>query len=252
LLDYFTRNNLLSNDQHGFLQKKSTLTNLLEAINDWTASVENKLITFVLSLDFAKAFDSLSRKKLIYKLECLGINGRVLICIKSFLDNRMQRVKVGQSYSNYLPICSGVPQGSVLGPLLFVIFINDIVYANSNRNTIKLFADDLKSYISGKDYQCRDLFSSSISELMEWARLWQLPIAFKKSSWGVIAKGREMLTDLAIEGDYLEKVSDVKDLGVKFNYKLDFTAHIDDTISKAKQVISSQQKLSFKRSSRPH
>ena len=158
---------MLSNDQHGFLSKKSTLTNLLEALNDWTSNIEKKLTTFVLSLDFAKAFDSMSRPKLIYKLEHLGIYGNVLSCIKSFLDDQMQRVKIGHYFSTYQPIISGVSQGSVLGPLLFVIFINDITDVNSNGNTNKLFADDLKSYVSGSDHDCKDIFSSSISELFD-------------------------------------------------------------------------------------
>ena len=237
LLHYLTVNDLISKEQHGFLNKKSTCTNLLEALNDWTSNIENNLFTFVLSLDFAKAFDSMSRPKLLYKLEKLGIHGKVLMCLKSFLDNRRQRVKIGKCFSDYKPIISGVPQGSVLGPLLFVIFINDITDVSSSDNTIKLFADDLKSYVAGRDLKCRDIFISTICKLLDWAKLWQLPVAFKKTNWCLISKGVVDISELSVYDNYFDKVAEVNDLGVKFNYKLDFSAHIDEVVSKAKQRI---------------
>jgi Reverse transcriptase (RNA-dependent DNA polymerase)/Endonuclease-reverse transcriptase len=237
LLEYLTENEMLSKDQHGFLQGKSTCSNLLEAMNDWTSNIEDKLVTFVLSLDFAKAFDSLSVPKLIFKLEKLGIRGQVLNSIKSFLHGRMQRVKIGQNYSSFKSVTSGVPQGSVLGPILFVIFINDIVHASTSGNIVKLFADDLKSYVSGNNLACKEIFISSVNDICEWAKLWQLPIAFKKSSWGLICRGSEIDVEMAFGEENLVRIEEVKDLGVKFNFKLNFSAHIDDVISKAKQRL---------------
>jgi hypothetical protein len=94
-------------------------------------------------IDFAKAFDSVSIPKLMYKLSFYGISGNVLSCIKSFLSNRTQRVRVGSSFSIEKSVISGVPQGSVLGPILFVLFVNEIgEYLGDTGNT-KLFADDL-------------------------------------------------------------------------------------------------------------
>src|SRR5207244_10048904 len=132
-----------------------------------------------------------SRLKLLYKLSKLGISGNILNSISSFLDCSMQRVKIGYIFSPFRSICSGVPQGSVLGPLLFVIYINDIVYASDQDNILKLFADDVKSYMSGSSSDCKERFCISVNDILKWADTWQLPVAFKKSSWGVISYGKD-------------------------------------------------------------
>jgi len=99
-------------------------------------------------LDYAKAFDSVVHKKLIYKLSCCGVCEMVLTWIENFLSERVQSVKIGDCFSPYRSVASGVPQGSVLGPVLFVLFVNDIIYCADSSVTIKMFADDTKSYYS--------------------------------------------------------------------------------------------------------
>ena len=98
-------------------------------------------------IDFAKAFDSVSIPKLIHKLTSIGIGGNLLACIKSILSGRFQRVRVGNAISTSRQVRSGVPQGSVIGPILFILFINDIIFALPPLARAKLFADDLKSYM---------------------------------------------------------------------------------------------------------
>ena len=147
LLEYFRTNKLISPAQHGFLAKHSTCTNLLEALNDWTDGLNSSRDTLVLYVDFARAFDSVSIPKLIHKLNCIGIHGNLLSCIQALLSNRSQRVKVGSSHSSTRTIVSGVPQGSVLGPILFLVFVNDVVNYLPPETKCKLFADDMKSYI---------------------------------------------------------------------------------------------------------
>ena len=122
----------------------------------------------------------MSRPKLLFKLNKLGIDGKVLMSIEQFLNGRQQRVKIGNCYSSFNPMTSGVPQGSVLGPLLFVIFINDIVNASKHNAAVKLFADDVKSYVSGNTSDCKELFVCSVTDILDWANKWQLPVSFKK------------------------------------------------------------------------
>src|ERR1051325_1740644 len=184
----------------------------------------------------------MSRPKLLFKLNKLGIDGKVLMSIEQFLNGRQQRVKIGNCYSSFKPMTSGVPQGSVLGPLLFVIFINDIVNASKHNAAVKLFADDVKSYVSGNTSDCKELFVCSVTDILDWANKWQLPVSFKKSSWGIIAKKKRngqlnLKENVIVNDEVLIQITEVQDLGVKFNFNLNFTAHIDNVISKAKQRI---------------
>src|SRR5207244_7235314 len=120
LLAYLKHNNFITPEQHGFLQGHSTCTNLIESMNDWTNCLDKSIETLVLYVDFAKAFDCVSVSKLIYKLKCIGITGIFLDIIFSMLSGRSQKVKMGKSFSKERTVQSGVPQGSVLGHILFV------------------------------------------------------------------------------------------------------------------------------------
>src|ERR1043165_5205028 len=119
LVSYLATYSLISKHQHGFLERHSTTSNLMECLNDWTLALDNKKFVKILYVDFAKAFDVVSVPKLMYKLGKYGIKGLLFSCIESFLTNRSQRVCVGNAISESLPLISGTPQGSVWGRFYF-------------------------------------------------------------------------------------------------------------------------------------
>ena len=142
LVDHLERYKLLEDSQHGFTKGRSCLTNLLEFFETVTKSLDKGKPVDLVYLDFAKAFDKVPHKRLIIKLKSHGVDGLVLEWLRDWLNNRRQRVIVNGKYSGWKPVSSGVPQGSVLGPDLFLIYINDL--DNGLVAKIKKFSDDTK------------------------------------------------------------------------------------------------------------
>ena len=133
-------NNLISYNQSGFRPGDSTINQLLSITHDIYVSFENQSETRAVFLDISKAFDKVWHEGLLFKLRCNVIDGNLLCLLKSFLSNRYQRVVLNGTKSDWLPLKSGGPQGSVLGPLLFLVYINDLT--DNISSNIKLFADD--------------------------------------------------------------------------------------------------------------
>ena len=148
LSEYLLSKGLITRHQHGFLVKHSTTTNLLQSLNDWTLVVENRHSQTIVYVDFARAFDTVSHDRLQLKLQAYGVSGQLLSLILNFLRDRTQVTKVGCHISQSVSLTSGVVQGSCLGPLLFLIYINDLVAVFNANVTPKLYADDLKLYAS--------------------------------------------------------------------------------------------------------
>ena len=144
LMEHLESTGQLSKDQHGFRQRRSCTTQLLEVMEDWTKALEKGEPIDALYLDFSKAFDSVPHQRLLSKLRACGVSGTLLEWIHCFLTGRQQQVVVGGCCSSWSPVTSGVPQGSVIGPTLFLLFINDMPDVLSS--AVKMFADDTKVY----------------------------------------------------------------------------------------------------------
>ena len=137
-------NKLLSPQQYGFCEGRSTVTQLLATINDWMTCLDSKVPVDAVYLDFSKAFDSVPHRRLLHKLHEYGIRGMLLEWIKDFLSDRTQFVSINNERSSHIKVTSGVPQGSVLGPTLFIYYINDLPEKTDCK--VKIFADDSKVY----------------------------------------------------------------------------------------------------------
>jgi len=144
MITHMSENHLFSEAQHGFRSRRCCTLQLLEAMEMWTRAVDEGLPIDIIYMDFKKAFDSVPHRRLIAKLHAYGFRGELLQWLTDFLRDRKQRVRIGDSFSHWIDILSGVPQGSVLGPILFLIFINDL--PDALQQCVKLFADDTKLF----------------------------------------------------------------------------------------------------------
>lgn len=240
MLKYLKDNNIISTQQHGFLSKHSTSTNLLECVQDWIVKLNCRLPVDVVYVDFSRAFDSVVHSKLKAKLESIGVNGPLLNWINSFLSFRRQCTVVDHCCSHTTDVKSGVIQGSCIGPLLFILFINDITHVFSSEVTCKLYADDLKLYssFSMQDSAHDNSISEALRDLANWADQWQLSINIAKCH--VLHLGRNnprfsyCINNIRIDdnGGY------VTDLGVDIDPGLRFDMHIKGIIAKAYQRIA--------------
>jgi len=172
IIDYLLRHQLINPSQHGFMPNKSCATNLLEFLEKITDLFDNSIPVDVVFLDFSKVFDKVPHKRLLAKMESLGIRGNLLRWTESWLKDRKQRTVLNGTCSNWSKVISGVPQGSVLGPLLFVIFINDIDNFTRNISIMLKFADDTKlGNVASGVGDCENL-QQTINELLVWAETW--------------------------------------------------------------------------------
>lgn len=237
LVNYFNENKLYAESQHGFRNKRSCMTQLLQVMNDLTKIIDEGDTMDMVYLDFKKAFDSVPHKRLLLKLSGYGISGALLNWIKQFLSDRKQKVKIGESLSAAMPVLSGIPQGSILGPVLFTIFINDL--PDGVQSSCKIFADDTKIYERSKNY---DSIQDDLMYLAEWSEKWNLNFNVQKCKVlhfqykkQVNPKHKYKMSE-GSDTCYLGECSEEKDLGVTFDDKLTFDPHIHNCISKANQI----------------
>jgi hypothetical protein len=180
LMKHLTANCLLNPSQHGFMPGKSCTTNLLEFMEKMTSVIDAGQPFDVVFLDFAKAFDKVPRERLLEKLRAHGVRGRALNWIRNWLTGRKQRVVLNGKYSSWADVLSGVPQGSVLGPILFLIFINDLDFAALLIDILRKFADDTKLGQTVTTLEERELLQQALDSLCRWAEEWGMEFNIKK------------------------------------------------------------------------
>ena len=221
--------------QHGFVNSKSCFSNMLETIESIFQILGEASAVDIFYFDFAKAFDRVPHYRLLSKLEMYGIRGKTLDVIRNFLSNRTMRVVTGNESSRYINVTSGVPQGSVLGPLLFLLYINDL--PNGLNSIVKLFADDLKLIGNAK---FPNLIEQDLRLLEDWENQWLLRFNPTKCKVMHIDFNRKpsSYNDYFLNGVVLDTISTEKDLGIIFDKSLKWDKNINSAISKANKMIA--------------
>ena len=188
-------------------------------------------------MDFQRAFDSLSHNKLIHKLISYGISGNLLYWIQSFLTNRTQIVRVGNHLSNPCPVSSGVPQGSVLGPILFILFINDVTDSFHDSVFAQLFADDIKIYTTLTHPSDYASFQNHLDLIHTWSSAWQLPISHSKCNVFEIGKRFQPVNNYTFNISSIPLISfqSTSDLGITIFNTVSFNNHVPCIIFRANQ-----------------
>ena len=231
---YLETNQLLHAGQHGFRSKRSCITNLMIARESWAEARSCNKDVDVIYVDFSKAFDKVPHQRLINKLEAYGIAGGTLRWITDFLNGRTFQVRIERALSGPKAVRSGVPQGSVLGPLLFLIYINDLL--DHITSPCLLYADDVKIWRVLNDEDDPDALQEDLDRLINWSETWQLPINRSKSTY--IHIGNELRTNAYhMKGVLLNVTKQEKDLGVLVSDSLKTAAHTEMICSSSRRMV---------------
>ena len=236
LLNYISLHQLFSTAQHGFRPLRSVVSNLLIADALVSNHVDAGHPVDIILFDMSKAFDVVSHDFLAHKLLNLGIKGNLLTWIISFLHNRFQRVRIGDVFSTALEVLSGVIQGSVLGPILFVLFINDIVDQIIFSKAL-LYADDLKLLMPLINIDSNANLQCDINNLSAWMIKWRM--SFNAHKCYVIHVGpnnpRHVYT---LNGFPIPVRAECLDLGVLRDESFTYTKHIESTVAKCHRLCA--------------
>ena len=237
LYKHMVDNDLLSINQYGFCKGRSCVTQLLSTLFDWFQSLDRGIPVDAVYLDFRKAFDTVPHKRLLSKLHGYGVRGQVLGWVDDFLSDREQYVSVNEKCSERVPVTSGVPQGSVLGPILFIYFINDL--PDVIKCISRIFADDTKAYQNIIDINDNLVLQESIDAMVEWGEKWMSYFNNEKCKVLHMGKNNPRHTYKMKDGSNINDlvITDCeKDLGVYIDSELSFDEHIKITINKAKNM----------------
>lgn len=241
IMRHFITNKLLSNKQYGFIKGRSTLLQLLHMLDKWTSLLEEGGQIDAIYTDFEKAFDKVPHRRLITKLKAYGISSTLVSWIKVFLDGRKQRVRLNGKYSKWEDVLSGIPQGSVLGPLLFIIYINDLPEVCNQMAEMYLFADDAKMYKYISDPVDQQQLQNTLLQMQQWSDKWLLRLNVNKckiTSFGRdIAYRYEYYLTTGQSSTELTREGHLNDLGIEIDDKLNFSLHIHIKVNKAYQVL---------------
>ena len=252
ILAFLVTNDLISKQQHGFVRGRSCQTNILLCLERWTELVDSGKSVDIAYFDYAKAFDKVSHRLLLIKLRAYGIEGKLLAWLAAWLDGRRQRVVVGNTKSPWLPVVSGTTQGTVLGFLLFLVYINDLPgqCAPQDESLIMLLADDTKTFqvVEGDEEQQkrnRDKMQDRIDCIAQWASSWRMEINPTKSKVMHVGRTNPGLS-YYVNGSEIKAVTSEKDIGFWVTDDLSTSTHVHKARSKALgEIIRIKRNFSF-------
>ena len=241
MYQHLEENHIICMEQHGFRKQRSCETQLISTIHDFATTLNVGGQVHAILLDLSKAFDTVPHNKLCYKLSSYGIRGQLLNWINAFLTDRKQQVVLNGETSQPQPVISGVPQGSVLGPLLFLCYINDIPSAVKSK--IKLYADDALLYRDINSEEDIIILQEDLNALSQWAKKWQMNFNPTKCECLRISN-KLNLPNLAyyLDNTMIKQVEHAKYLGVIIDQKLNWHEHINSIVKKGNSVYGFLQR----------
>ena len=232
IMRHLNQHNILTDAQHGFRPRRSCETQLLTLCHELSTSLDNSKQTDLVILDFSKAFDRVPHKRLLNKLQHYGVRGSTLPWISAFLSNRSQQVVLDGEISDQVPVVSGVPQGTVLGPLLFLLFINDL--PDLLKSKVRLFADDCIVYREIRSINDCNILQDDLNILANWEKTWGMSFHPQKCNVMSCFKTRSSIKfNYKLKGHILELSNCSKYLGVTLSNDLSWKPHIQNIVSKA-------------------
>ena len=235
LYSYIYKNNFITDKQSGYKRGDSTVKQLLSITNEIHKTFDEGKELRAVFLDISRAFDRVWHDGLLFKLSQIGIEGQALNIVKDFLKNREQRVVIDGQSSDWAPITAGVPQGSILGPLLFLIYINDITEVITS--DIRIFADDTFIFRTANSDSTR-LLNDDLAKITDWAWRWKMLFNpdISKQAVEVIFSNKGQKTNyppLVFNGIPVKLVEETKHLGMILDSKLNFQSHLSEKIAEA-------------------
>jgi len=234
ITNFLDSNDLINSSQHGFMSGKSCLSNLLDFFEIVSSEVDRGNSVDVIFLDFSKAFDKVPHKKLLKKIQSTGVRGTILDWIGNWLQNRQQRVVIEGESSKWVEVTSGVPQGSVLGPLLFIIYINDI--NNQIESKLNKFADDCKLMNKVNNNEDFQKLQGDLDKLYNWSVKWQMPFNINKCSVMHFGNKNNNISYMMGNQDLKNSISE-RDLGVIIDPSLKFDKQTNTVVNEAYKIL---------------
>ena len=228
---------VLPQSQHGFLPRRSCVTNLACLLKHGWGSISEGSQTDIIYTDYSSAFTSVNHRLLLHKIQnSFNVNGRAFSWIESYLSGRMQRVVVDGKCSDWIPVTSGVPEGSICGPLLFVCYTSDIPLQVSTE--CLMYADDVKLFHRIRKPGDAQRLQADLDELSRWSKTWRLKLnASKCFVLTLTLKRQPVTTEYKLDGIVLSRCTEVRDLGVILDQKLTFASHVDRTVSQGNRML---------------